>query len=82
MILVLRQKDEPDITEITSSGESAPENETTAGPEKRVDGTSPVAVIGMRTITGNAAGRGTATARGTVTETARERGRGSIDTAR
>lgn len=67
---------------LTFSGESVPENETTVGPEKRVDATSPAAVIGMRTITGNAAGRGTATVRGTVTETVRGRGRGSIDTAR
>ncbi len=63
-------------------GESVPGNETTAVPEKRADATNLAAAIGMRTITENAAGNGTATARGTATETVRERGKGSTGTAR
>lgn len=80
-----KEKGEPDRFEdvwTIFSGESVPENETTAAPEKRADATSPAVATGMRTITENAAGRGTAIVRGTVTETVRERGRGSIDTAR
>lgn len=64
------------------SGESVPGNETTAAPEKRADATSPAVVTGMKTITVNAAGNGTATVRGTVTETERERGRENTDIAR
>lgn len=64
------------------SEESVRGNETTAVPEKRADVISPAAVTDTRTITGNAAGRGTATASGIVTETAKETGKGNIATAR
>lgn len=63
-------------------GGSGPESVTTAAPEKRAGATSPAAGIVMRTTTGSAAGRGTATVRGTATGIAKERGRGSIGTAR
>lgn len=68
--------------QLSLPGESVPGNETTAALEKRADATSPAVVTGMRTITENAAGSGTAIARGTATETAKERGRGSTDIAR
>lgn len=64
------------------SDESVPENVTTVVPEKRVDATSPAVATDMRTITENAAVRGTAIVSGTGIETVREKGRGSIDTAR
>lgn len=63
-------------------GESVPESATTAGRGKRADVTSLVVVIGMKTITENAAGSGTGIVRGTGTETVRERGRESTDIAR
>lgn len=63
-------------------GGSGPENVTTAAPEKRAGGTSPAAETGMRTTTGSAAGRGTAIARETATETVKERESESIGTAR
>lgn len=64
------------------SEESGRGNEITAAPEKRADVISPAAVTDTRTITGNAAGRGTATASGIVTETAKGTGKGNIATAR
>lgn len=64
------------------SEESVPESETTVVPEKRADVISLVAGTDTKTITGNAAEKGTATARETVTEIARETGKGNIATAR
>lgn len=63
-------------------GESVQGNETTAAPEKRADVTSLAVAIDMRITTENAAGNGIATVRGIETETVRERGRESTDTAR
>ena len=56
-------------------GESAPENVTTAAPEKRADATSPAVATGTRTITENAAESATAIAREIVIETGKERDR-------
>lgn len=62
-------------------GENVPESVTIAALGKRADDTSLAAETGMRTITENEVGRGIAIVRGTETETAKERGRGSTDTA-
>lgn len=62
--------------------ENVPGNGTIAAPEKRAGVTSLAAVIGMKTITENAAGSATAIVSGTGTETARESAKGSTDTAR
>lgn len=61
------------------SEESVQESVTTAGPGKKAAVTSLVAATGMRTITENAVESGTAIARGTGTETVRERGKGNTD---
>lgn len=62
--------------------ESAQGNVTIVAPEKRADATSLAAATGMRTTTVNAAVSETVIAKGTVTETEKERGRENTGTAR